>query len=367
MRKKPMGLIITLAAIFIILLSLVFIIFPPSLGTVPLPTDENGNKIKSGIAEKRFLNVDGQDLGMIILSENIQNPVLLICGGGPGIPEYLMEYMYPSLLYKNFTVCYADYRGTGLSFASEIRAEDMTSERYISDVIEITKYLSKEFNQKKIYILGHSFGTYIALNTVYRYPEYFHSYIAMSQTCSQKESEYLAYDYMKEEYKKHNNKKMFQKFEDCPIRESDEMYSRYFSSSLRDTAMHELGVGTTRDMKSVITGIFFPSLKCKAYTWGQRINLWKGKSNSMKFPVVSDSINFNAFETIKSLEIPVYFFSGKYDYTCNTDLQYKYYESIDSPIKEFYKFENSAHSPIFEEPMKASKIIKEILDSQNRN
>ena len=52
-----------------------------------------------------------------------------------------------------------------------------------------------------------------------------------------------------------------EKFENYPIRESDEMYTKYFSSSLRDTAMHELGVGTTRDMDSVITGILMLLMK----------------------------------------------------------------------------------------------------------
>ena len=108
----------------------------------------------------------------------------------------------------------------------------------------------------------------MAIKTVQQYPEYYYAYIAMSQNCDQKESEYRAYDYMKHQYELLGNGKMVAKFEECPIRESEEMYEKYFTSSLLDTAMHELGVGTTRDMNSVISGIFFPSLRCKAYTCG---------------------------------------------------------------------------------------------------
>ncbi len=36
--------------------------------------------------------------------------------------------------------------------------------------------------------------------------------------------------------------------------------------ALRDPAMHSLGIGTTHDMNSVITGIFLPSLACRDYT-----------------------------------------------------------------------------------------------------
>lgn len=363
-RKRVRKMIIGILIFVAVLLLTTLIIFPPSRGKLPQFYDENGNILENSLAEKCYLNVDGADLGMIIMAKDISNPVLLVCGGGPGIPEYLMEDMYPSSLADKFVVCYLEYRGTGLSYNSEIKAEDMTTERYISDIVSVTEYLSERFGQQKIYIMGHSFGTYIAIKTVQQYPDYYNAYFAMSQTCNQKESEYLAYDYMKSQYEEAGNTQMVKKFTECPIRESEEMYSKYFSSSLRDTAMHELGVGTTRDMESVITGIFFPSLRCTAYTWGERINIWNGKTTSRHFPVVDDSIHFNAFDDVQSLQIPVYFFAGKYDYTCCYELQYRFYEHIDAPRKEFFTFENSAHSPIFEEPEKSLEAIEEILKSE---
>ena len=361
-RKRVPKMIIGFSVFVAVLLLFILIVFPPSKGIIPQFRNENGAIIENSIAEKCYLEAEDGNLGMIIMAKDISNPVLLVCGGGPGIPEYLMEYMYPSGLADKFVVCYLEYRGTGLSYSSDIKAEEMTTEKYISDVVAVSKYLTERFGQEKIYIMGHSFGTYIAIKTVQRYPDYYHAYIAMAQICNQTESEYLAYDYMKAQYEQLGNTKMVEKFENCPIRESDEMYEKYFSSSLRDTAMHELGVGTTRDMDSVITGIFLPSLRCKAFTWQERINIWRGKGLSTQFPVVKDSTHFNAFSEVPSLQIPIYFFAGKYDYTCSFDLQYEYYEQIDAPIKEFYVFHNSAHSPIFEEPEAASKLVEEILE-----
>lgn len=67
---------------------------------------------------------------------------------------------------------------------------------------------------------------------------------------------------------------------------------------------------------------------------------------------------FNAFENISSVEIPIYFFAGKQDYTCSYTLQKEFYEQIKAPVKRFYTFENSAHSPLFEEPDKGMEILK---------
>ena len=43
------------------------------------------------LVKKTFLEIDGAKLGLIILSDNTDDPVLLVCGGGPGIPQYLLE------------------------------------------------------------------------------------------------------------------------------------------------------------------------------------------------------------------------------------------------------------------------------------
>lgn len=77
-------------------------------------------------------------------------------------------------------------------------------------------------------------------------------------------------------------------------------------------------------------------------------------------------MEFNAFDTIHSLEIPVYFLVGAYDYTCCYSLQRQYFNVIKAPLKGFYTFDNSAHSPLFEEPEKAIKILKEdVLNKRN--
>lgn len=130
--------------------------------------------------------------------------------------------------------------------------------------------------------------------------------------------------------------------------------------------MHDLGVGTTRDMRSVMSGIFFPSLRCTVYTPMERINIWRGKMFAKNTTVVTDSMHFNAFEQVPSLKVPIYFFAGAYDYTCLYSLQKEYYAQIQAPLKGFYTFENSAHSPLFEEPDKAMGILtQDIVNGTN--
>ncbi len=343
-----------LGGILILCIATILIIFPPSRGKLPKPKNEEG------LSERTQINTENGDLQIMLLSVNTDNPVLLVCGGGPGIPQYLLEDSYPSALSEEFTVCYWDYRGTGASYQQEISADSMTTEQFIQDTLAVTDYLRDRFSNERIYIMGHSFGTYIALKTVQAHPERYCCYIAMSQIVDQKQSEYLAFDYMREQYEKNGNSSMVTKFQKYDIRNSIEDYDEYFFSGLRDKAMHDLGVGTTRDMHSVISGIFFPSLRCSAYTQAERIRIWKGKAQAKSFPVTQEAIIFNAYEDVPQIEIPICFVVGKYDYTCCASLQQEYYEYIDAPEKELYLFENSAHSPLYEEYEKGKQVLTQI-------
>jgi len=58
---------------------------------------------------------------------------------------------------------------------------------------------------------------------------------------------------------------------------------------------------------------------------------------------------------VPTLRIPVYFFHGRHDYTCSYDLAKEYFRKLKAPMKGFYTFENSAHSPVLEEPKKGSE------------
>ncbi len=306
---------------------------------------------KKGVGKKVFLEIGGVRQGMIIKGNDIQNPVLLFLSGGPGIPEYFLDYQYPTFLEDEFTICFWDWRGTGLSYSKSVQSESMKREQFIKDTLEVTEYLRKQFGVDTIYLAAHSFGTSIGIQAIARRPDLYEGYIAMGQMTDQMRSERIAYEYMLSICEKEGNRSLLKELTDSPFDTES-----YFNSGTRDKAMHILGVGTTRRMKSVITGIFFPSLRMTDYTLKERIDIWRGKSFVNQ--TMQDIFTFNTFETVKSVDVPVYFLAGKYDYTCCYELQKEYFDFLEAPEKHFYTFENSAHSPLFEEPEKAEEIIK---------
>jgi hypothetical protein len=89
----------------------------------------------------------------------------------------------------------------------------------------------------------------------------------------------------------------------------------------RDKPMHELGIGTMHSMKSVISGIFFPIMGNREYTFSERINIWKAISMYLNETNLWEiMMRTNISEKVASIDVPVYFMHGIYDYTVNYTL-----------------------------------------------
>jgi len=344
-----------LPIIMIILTALTILLIVVSPGK---PESCAGVYAKGSICEKTFVEIGGVRQGMFIKGRNEDNPVLLYVHGGPSFSEYFLVEKYSTGLEDHFTVCYWDQRGGGLSASPDVTMESLTLGQLAVDMIEITNYLRERFKKDKIYIMAHSGGTAFAIKAVAENPELYHAYVGVAQITRQVESEKLAYRYMVDMYSRAGNKKAAAKFREYPIHEDDAYLLPFFNSVLRDKSMHELGIGTMRNMTSIMTGVFYPVWMCRAYTVREKFGIWRSKFSFVnKSGLRAEVLALDMTEEVPALEVPVYFFSGRHDLTVNHDISAQYYEKLDCPVKGFYTFENSAHSPMFEEPARFLEIM----------
>jgi pimeloyl-ACP methyl ester carboxylesterase len=363
MRKGMRIMLIIPAVLLVCVFILVGVMLAISPGKPEPFLDENGKPLSGSISEKVFVTINGVEQGMFIKSKDVTHPVLLYLHGG--MPEYFLTRRYPTGLEDFFTVVWWEQRGSGISYSADIPPETMTLEQMISDTLEVTNYLRHRFGKEKIYLMGHSGGTFIGIQAAARAPELYYAYIGVAQMSYQLKSERLAYEYMLQQFKENGNTKMVRKFEEAPVTMADGTPDAYLS--LRDGAMHSLGIGTTHDMNSVITGIFIPSLTSREYTFMEKINMWRGKSRSGVASLWKTMLATDLNKQTPELAIPVYFFEGIYDYTCSYTEAKSYFENLKAPIKGFYTFEQSAHSPLFEEPESFIEIMVNDVINSNVN
>jgi pimeloyl-ACP methyl ester carboxylesterase len=356
-------MIISIIILLVVLIILTGILLAMSPGKPAPFLNDKGEPVSGSISEKTWVEINGLKQGMFIKGKNINNPVLLYLHGG--MPDYFLTEKYPTGMDEYFTVVWWEQRGSGISYSANIPPETMNLEQMIADTISVTNYLRKRFGQEKIYLMGHSGGTFIGIQTAARKPDLYHAYIGVAQMADQLESERLAYEYMLNEFGKQGDSAMVSKLEAAPVNKENGTPMAY--RQIRDTGMHRLGIGTTRDMKSVVTGIFLPSLASRDYTLMEKIHTWTGKAKSGVSVLWDEMIRTDLAESTPELQIPVYFLHGVYDYTCSYPVAKGYFDTLSAPLKGFYTFNKSAHSPIFEEPERVQTIIREdILYGTNK-
>lgn len=316
------------------------------------------SKKKDSLMEKRKVTIGGMDQGMFVVSQNLNNPVLLFLHGGPGNPEYAMDREGFSGLEKMYTVCYWDQRGAGMSY-TDLEKNPVDLDRMVEDTIEVTEYLKESFGQDKIYLMGHSWGSFLGMKTIQKQPENYQAYIGIGQVVNQKESEKIAYDFMLENAKKTNDDKAIQALEKESPKTAGFPSTDYIMST-RSELLNKFGGGNAhKDGRKMLEDSYQNLLFFKGYTISEKINFLKGLQGSLDH-LFNYTLAEDLNKTATNINVPVYILQGKYDYVTDFKLAQTFYENIEAPKKDFFVFDSSAHQPHNEENEKFNQIMKEI-------
>ena len=322
-------------------------------------TGPDGNQLKGSISVIEKITLGGQDQYLIIRSADSTKPVILFLHGGPGSPEAAFMKHYNRDIEKDFVMVYWEQRGAGKSYSKDIPAESMNMAQFISDTRELSEYLTERFKQEKIYIMGHSWGSLLGILTAYKHPDLFQAYFGIGQACYQFKGEQISYEWVKEQARNRNDKKSIEALDRLSFPDSlanNDIWINYLMNQRK--YVNKYGGGTTRD----ITGMW-PLvkivLKTSEYKIGEKLNFMNGSMFSLE-NMWNEVINANLINDIDSMRVPVYILHGKHDFTTPYSVAKEFFNQLKAPHKEFFSFENSAHSPVMEEVEKFNSIVKEI-------
>ncbi|KGA96680.1 hypothetical protein AJ85_17980 [Alkalihalobacillus alcalophilus ATCC 27647 = CGMCC 1.3604] len=307
--------------------------------------------------EKEYLTVDGHKLGLIIEGTDRTNPVILFLHGGPGFPQYPMIKSFNLEWSQYATICYWDQRGAGMSYNAKTQGV-LEMERYISDTIEVTKYLKKKFVQEKIYLFGHSWGSIIGSLTAYQFPEHYHAYIGSGQVGRMLESNRETHQFLLNTALAKRDNKAEEQIRSVTI--DEDYYKNEAYGKLLSRYLIKYGGGMKRYNYSLLKGIL-EVFKCKQYSIKERINFPKGLFTT--YQAVSEFMGkFDAVKATGQFDLPIYIIHGEYDYQTSFNEARRFFDSIEAPAKKLYKFTDCAHSPFVEKPADFLEILKnEIL------
>ncbi|HEV8514804.1 MAG TPA: alpha/beta hydrolase [Cyclobacteriaceae bacterium] len=262
--------------------------------------------------------------------DNDQHPVLLFLHGGPGGSVMGYANKFTSDLQKHFIVVQWDQRETGKTKSLNSSPEPLTISLIEQDAVDVINYLKNKFHQDKIYLVGHSWGGFLALEVASHHPELLAACFSASPMIHQIESEKIALDKMKELAQKESNKNALQELEliRIPFENGTQLfYQRKWIYQL------------INKQKESFT---------KSYVENWAI-VWLSLYNE------ACAINF--FEAAPEIKCPVYFLVGRKDFQTNFKLTESYFEKLKAEKKELFWFNDSAHGLNLTESQKFQQVI----------
>jgi len=147
------------------------------------------------IDERGYVSIGGIEQWIQVTGEDHANPILLVLHGGPG-STWLPWINLFRPWEKHFTLVQWDQRGAGRTFQRNQPSDPatLTIDRMINDGIEVAEHLRQRFNQNKIFILGHSWGSMLGVEMAKRRPNLFHAYVGTGQVTNMQKNEEIGYN-----------------------------------------------------------------------------------------------------------------------------------------------------------------------------
>lgn len=310
------------------------------------------------IHDTDFIEINGCRQFLSVRSAGDNNPLLLYLHGGPGDAALPLVTKYNHSLEAHFTVAVWEQRGTGKSYYPFGNNEKLSIALFVEDIYCIAKYLLEKYQQKKLFLVGHSWGSVLGLQFCRIHPELVHAYTGCGQVVNMKQGSRLAYEYTLSEAIKHGNTKTLDRLKDIDCSYSSESWLEDLLFVTGCVVKYKGSFYGHKNYNSFVKDFIFS----KEYTFKDLFHRQKGSLQSIKH-LWPELMTVN-FEDITEFPVPVFLVEGRYDYHVSSSLVKEYFNTIITP-KKFFWFENSCHFPQWSESKKFTEVMLSCLNITN--
>lgn len=310
-----------------------------------------------GIQESFVATLGGTRQAVSVRGADKANPILLFVHGGPGAVEMPIGWAFQRPWEDFFTVVQWDQRGAGKSYAlndPKALAPTLTLERYRDDAIELIDLLRRKYGQRKIFLMGHSWGSAVGLAVAAKRPDLLYAYIGVGQAIDFRENERAGIAWTLGQARAAGNAEALREIEALRPYPDAGPFTIDHADRWRKWAIGygALAAGRTDAnfyLRAPRLSPEYGPADLKAWDEGSGFtvtNLW---------PRLADV----SFKHVTRLDVPLILFLGRHDYTVPAPIAEAWAKRLKAPRKTVIWFEHSAHLPMIEEP---GRTLKALLD-----
>ncbi len=301
---------------------------------------------------KQVVNVRGADR---------DNPILLFVHGGPGAVEMPFAWAFQRPWEDVFTVVQYDQRGAGRSYPLNdpaTLAPTMTLDRYRDDAIELIELLQKRYGQRKVVLMGHSWGSFVGLAVALERPDLLHAYVGVGQGIDFREGEKLGMAWTRAKALAAGDRAAVAAIDALAPYPSSGPFTIEQADGWRKYAMP---YGSLLYNRPPATTLYFEQPRLSPeYTEADR-QAW-GKGSAFTVTTLWPRLADVSFAQARAIDIPIVFLLGRHDYTVPSPVAAAWFAKARAPSKTLVWFEHSAHMPMVEEPgLFFAALLRDVL------
>jgi pimeloyl-ACP methyl ester carboxylesterase len=233
----------------------------------------------------------------------------------------------------------------------------------VEDVRELSEHLIRRLGKKKIFVLGHSWGSMMGIPLVQRYPELFHAYIGTGQVISVHENEVVGYRKALEVARERNITEAIEALEDIAPYPHPETGTLDTRDVLRYW-QRELGLSLAGKqqwwLEMLEAGLASPDYSLLDLNLVFNV---PREHQLTKIPEMASMIDrFDLWQHDLEFQVPIVFLLGRLDWQVPSVIAARYFDAAAAPYKKLVWFERSAHSPPTEEKGRFVQVlVSEVL------
>lgn len=286
-----------------------------------------------------FVQIGGIPQWITIKGEDRNNPVVLFLHGGPG--DALSPYadsMYAGWD-KYFTLVQWDQRGAGRTFMKNGPSEEptMALERMVQDGIEVAEFLTEHLRQKKIVILGGSWGSILGVYMAHARPELFYAYVGVAQMVNWQEDLSAGYRRVLEMAHAAGNQQAITALASIgpPPWHSVSKWPVY----RKWERTYQAKLVTAPPAPTTISPEYVSPQERAQYAASDDLSFMHFWGPTLTGPLTK--IDLPAVGT--TFAIPIFIIQGQEDLTASPELAKAYFDSMKAPRKQFYLVPGTGH------------------------
>jgi len=303
-----------------------------------------------GLQAIESVRIGGINQAISIRSQDLRNPVLIYFHGGPGFVEMPLDWWWDRGWDEYFTVIHWDQRNAGKTYtlSGPNDPATLTSERFQADAEEVVQWALKRFGKRKLFILGHSWGSMLGLKLAAAHPEWLHAYIGMGQLTDGPESERRGWAWTMAKARGDGNVQAIKELEAiAPYAAPGQSVTVPAILTQRKWLNHYGGAAWRRSGGDFEAAAF---KLAPEYSDEDVRNAFKGQAP------VTESLLPKVLTTdlsrIRQLDVPLLLLLGRHDVNVSSEVAAEWFAQVHAPSKTLVWFERSGHHITSEEPGK---------------